>query len=174
MQACRYKNKQCNVKDFHGRMVIILYEHVLAIDVHWRATILGRVHICCGCVYTIWNVHTTCAIVNRSYRAFAAVMRRNYKCIHVWRCCGLTGSHKLHACRLASRKIPSDSLEVITRSWKDRVSWYCACILCDSVNRYFGVKTLWFMHETTQCRSCLRHCGHRDTSDHWLYLLAKL
>ena len=34
---------------------------------------------------------------------------------------GLLGSHKLHACRLASRKIPSDSLELITRSWKDKV-----------------------------------------------------
>ena len=41
---------------------------------------------------------------------------------------GLAASHKLQACRLASRKIPPDSLELITKSWKDQVSW-CIVIL---------------------------------------------
>jgi len=40
---------------------------------------------------------------------------------------GLAASHKLQACRLASRKIPQDSLELITKSWKDQVSSSFSC-----------------------------------------------
>jgi len=42
---------------------------------------------------------------------------------------GLTGCHKLQACRLASRKIPSDSLELITRTWKDKVSRFASSLI---------------------------------------------
>ena len=56
--------------------------------------------------------------VSNTRRCFSEYVDRLLCCCV---CVAVSGSHKLHACRLAYRKIPSDSLELITRSWNEKV-----------------------------------------------------